>query len=124
MTESVFGSLDEAAALFAKQEPRELSIVDVLGGGRIALEVANTQLGLALAEDEIDYLVASFTQLGRNPTDVELMMFAQANSEHCRHKIFNASWTLDGVEQPHSLFKMIKHPMSAGGEDVLSALCR
>ncbi|MEY4588103.1 MAG: hypothetical protein RL497_179 [Pseudomonadota bacterium] len=121
MTETVFASLDEAAALFAKQEPRELSLVDIIGGGRIALEVANTQLGLALAEDEIDYLVESFTQLGRNPTDVELMMFAQANSEHCRHKIFNASWTLDGVEQPHSLFKMIKNTYERGGEDVLSA---
>ncbi|RYD91389.1 MAG: phosphoribosylformylglycinamidine synthase, partial [Sphingobacteriales bacterium] len=118
---TVFASLDEAAALFARQEPRELSAVDLIGGGRIALEVANTQLGLALADDEIDYLVESFIQLGRNPTDVELMMFAQANSEHCRHKIFNASWTLDGVEQPHSLFKMIKNTYERGGEDVLSA---
>ena len=71
--------------------------VDVLGGGKGALETANTQFGLALAADEIDYLVQAFTQLQRNPTDVELMMFAQANSEHCRHKIFNAQFTIDGV---------------------------
>jgi phosphoribosylformylglycinamidine synthase len=78
-------------------------------GGKAALLAANTEFGLALAADEIDYLVAAFTQLQRNPTDVELMMFAQANSEHCRHKIFNAQFTIDGVAQPHSLFGMIRH---------------
>jgi phosphoribosylformylglycinamidine synthase len=121
MTETVYAHLDDAAALFVRQEPRPLHQVDILSGGRIALEVANSQLGLALADDEIDYLVSSFLQLGRNPTDVELMMFAQANSEHCRHKIFNASWTLDGVEQPHSLFKMIKNTYEKAGDNVLSA---
>ena len=78
-------------------------------------------LGLALAEDEIDYLVENFTKLGRNPNDIELMMFAQANSEHCRHKIFNADWTIDGVEQPKSLFKMIKNTYETTPEHVLSA---
>ena len=121
MVEVVYGSLDAAAALFAKHDPKPLLYVDILEGGRIALEVANAQLGLALAEDEIDYLVASFRDLQRNPTDVELMMFAQANSEHCRHKIFNASWTIDGESQPISLFKMIKNTYELGGENVLSA---
>jgi phosphoribosylformylglycinamidine synthase len=79
--------------LFAQAEPAPLTCVDLLGGGRAALATANRELGLALAEDEIDYLVDCFRQLARNPTDVELMMFAQANSEHCRHKIFNADWT-------------------------------
>ena len=83
--------------------------VDVLGGGRAALEAANAQFGLALADDEIDYLVEAFRGLGRNPTDVELMMFAQANSEHCRHKIFNAGFTIDGAPQDKSLFGMIRH---------------
>ncbi|MGK9518066.1 hypothetical protein O6467_25240, partial [Salmonella enterica subsp. enterica] len=83
--------------------------VDILGEGRSALEAANTKLGLALAQDEIDYLMNAFTSLGRNPTDIELYMFAQANSEHCRHKIFNADWVIDGQEQPKSLFKMIKN---------------
>ena len=90
MTEAVLGRVEDAAVLFAAHTPRPLTTVDVLGGGRAALETANRELGLALADDEIDYLVARFTELRRNPTDVELMMFAQANSEHCRHKIFNA----------------------------------
>jgi len=109
MTESVLPALDGAAALFAELPPQPMAHVDVLGGGRAALEQANTGFGLALAEDEIDYLVDAFTKLGRNPTDVELMMFAQANSEHCRHKIFNADFTIDGVRQDKSLFGMIRH---------------
>lgn len=121
MVETVYGSLDEAAVLFERHEPRPLHVVDIISGGRIALEVANAELGLALAEDEIDYLFDNFQQLGRNPTDVELMMFAQANSEHCRHKIFNASWTLDGSEQELSLFKMIKNTYAQAGDNVLSA---
>jgi phosphoribosylformylglycinamidine synthase len=121
MVEAVFAELDDAAQLFIKEEPRQQSSIDVLGGGREALAKANIELGMALAEDEIDYLVDSFTELGRNPVDVELMMFAQANSEHCRHKIFNASWTLDGNEMPNSLFGMIKNTYEKGGEDVLSA---
>lgn len=121
MVESVFDSLEAGELLFRHEEPKPLETVDILGGGRAALEAANVDLGLALAEDEIDYLVESFQGLQRNPTDVELMMFAQANSEHCRHKIFNASWTLDGEEMPRSLFKMIKNTYEQGGEDVLSA---
>ena len=93
----------------------------VLGGGRAALLAANTAWGLALAEDEIDYLVQAFTALGRNPTDVELMMFAQANSEHCRHKVFNAELTLDGRKQPRSLFQMIRRSTEASPAGVLSA---
>ena len=93
----------------------------VIDEGRAALVTANASLGLALAEDEIDYLVDAFTELGRDPSDTELMMFAQANSEHCRHKIFNASWTIDGVDQPWSLFGMIKNTYQQGGENVLSA---
>lgn len=121
MVEAVYASLDEASVLFEQHEPRPLHIVDITTGGRIALEVANAELGLALADDEIDYLFDNFLQLGRNPTDVELMMFAQANSEHCRHKIFNASWTLDGEDQPLSLFKMIKNTYAQAGDNVLSA---
>ncbi|MBS0413262.1 MAG: phosphoribosylformylglycinamidine synthase [Proteobacteria bacterium] len=109
MTESVLASREAAQALFTALQPEPLAHVDVLAGGRAALQQANTDWGLALAADEIDYLVQAFTRLGRNPTDVELMMFAQANSEHCRHKIFNADWRIDGVAQPHSLFGMIRH---------------
>ena len=109
MTESVVGGIDDAVALFAELPAQPMAHVDVLGGGRGALVEANTAFGLALAADEIDYLVEAFTRLGRNPSDVELMMFAQANSEHCRHKIFNADFVIDGVAQPHSLFAMIRH---------------
>lgn len=121
MVETVFDSLEAAEQIFSSQAPAPQTSVDILGGGRDALVAANKSLGLALADDEIDYLVDSFKTLGRNPVDVELMMFAQANSEHCRHKIFNASWTIDGVEQERSLFKMIKNTNEVGGEDVLSA---
>lgn len=121
MVEQVLSDLDAASGLFDQTEPAPLSTVDILGGGRAALVAANTNLGLALAEDEIDYLVTAFEELQRNPTDVELMMFAQANSEHCRHKIFNASWTIDGEEQDHSLFQMIKNTNNLHGEGVLSA---
>ena len=109
MTESVVQDLDDAAALFAELPAQPMAQVDVLGGGRAALVEANTRFGLALAADEIDYLVDAFTRLGRNPSDVELMMFAQANSEHCRHKIFNADFVIDGEARPHSLFGMIRH---------------
>jgi len=121
MVESVLTDLAQAEALFRHDQPAPMTQVDVLGGGRAALAQANVELGLALAEDEIDYLVASFNDLQRNPTDVELMMFAQANSEHCRHKIFNADWVVDGEAQSHSLFKMIKNTYACGGEGVLSA---
>jgi phosphoribosylformylglycinamidine synthase len=109
MTESVVADRSAAAALFTELQPAPMEHVDVLAGGRAALEAANTRFGLALADDEIDYLVTAFTGLARNPTDVELMMFAQANSEHCRHKIFNAQFTIDGVPQEKSLFGMIRN---------------
>jgi phosphoribosylformylglycinamidine synthase len=116
MTEAVFGSLDDAEKLYHEAQPAPLSTVDILGGGKAALVAANSDMGLALSPDEIDYLVENFTRIGRNPTDVELMMFAQANSEHCRHKIFNASWVIDGVEQAQSLFGMIRntHKLNPG----------
>lgn len=109
MTESVVADRSAAAGLFTELQPAPMEHVDVLAGGRAALEAANTRFGLALADDEIDYLVTAFTGLARNPTDVELMMFAQANSEHCRHKIFNAQFTIDGVAQDKSLFGMIRN---------------
>lgn len=109
MTESAMSSRGQAHALFTELHPAPMAHVDILAGGRTALEQANTQFGLALADDEIDYLVKAFSELGRNPTDVELMMFAQANSEHCRHKIFNAQFTIDGVAQDKSMFGMIRH---------------
>ena len=109
MTESALADLSAARALFTPLQPEPMARVDVLGSGRAALEQANADWGLALSGDEIDYLLQAFTRLGRNPSDVELMMFAQANSEHCRHKIFNARFTIDGQPQPHSLFAMIRH---------------
>ncbi len=108
MTEAVLERWEAADALFRHFAPRPLATIPVRGGGRAAIEAANAALGLALADDEIDYLVDEFTRLGRDPTDVELTMFAQANSEHCRHKIFNAAWTIDGEPMPESLFGMIR----------------
>jgi phosphoribosylformylglycinamidine synthase len=121
MTQIIVSQLEQAAVLFSHAEPKPLTAIDVLGGGRAALETANTELGLALAEDEIDYLVNAFIGLKRNPHDIELMMFAQANSEHCRHKIFNASWDIDGQSQEKSLFGMIKNTYVMHSEGVLSA---
>ncbi|RUO69859.1 phosphoribosylformylglycinamidine synthase [Pseudidiomarina sediminum] len=121
MTESVMDDMQAASCLFAAAEPAPLASVDILAGGRDALAKANISMGLALADDEVDYLYENFTQLGRNPNDIELYMFAQANSEHCRHKIFNADWTIDGKEQIKSLFKMIKNTYEATPEYVLSA---
>ena len=109
MTEIVLRSAQDAAGLFRELDAKPLASIDVLAGGKDALVQANSELGLALSDDEIDYLVNAFTQANRNPTDVELMMFAQANSEHCRHKIFNADWTIDGAKQDKSLFAMIKN---------------
>ncbi|HEX5864463.1 MAG TPA: phosphoribosylformylglycinamidine synthase [Casimicrobiaceae bacterium] len=109
MTEAVFPSLDDAGRLFTHFGPQPLATIDLITRGRAAIYDANAALGLALAPDEIDYLADHFSREGRNPTDVELMMFAQANSEHCRHKIFNADWIVDGVKQPQSLFAMIRH---------------
>ncbi|MCO4837790.1 MAG: phosphoribosylformylglycinamidine synthase [Oceanospirillaceae bacterium] len=121
MVEQTLTSLEQAQGLFVQTQPAPLERVDILQGGRAALVRANISLGMALADDEIDYLVAAFVELGRNPTDVELMMFAQANSEHCRHKIFNASWSIDGEDQNLSLFKMIKNTNALNGKGVLSA---
>ena len=121
MTESVFSQVEEAERLFHHAEPAPVSSVDILGGGRDALVKANVDLGLALAEDEIDYLVENFQELKRNPHDIELMMFAQANSEHCRHKIFNADWVIDGKQQPKSLFAMIRNTYQKNPQGVLSA---
>ncbi|WP_296490741.1 phosphoribosylformylglycinamidine synthase [Rhodoferax sp.] len=121
MTESVMFDRAAAHGLFASLPAAPMAHVDVLGGGKAALLGANTEFGLALADDEMDYLVQAFTQLQRNPTDVELMMFAQANSEHCRHKIFNAQFTIDGVAQPHSLFGMIRHTHQTNPQHMLVA---
>jgi phosphoribosylformylglycinamidine synthase len=121
MMEVVFAELTDASSLFHRSEPAPLASVDLLGGGKTALTEANQRMGLALADDEIDYLFENFTALGRNPNDIELYMFAQANSEHCRHKIFNADWTIDGVAQPKSLFKMIKNTYEKTPDFVLSA---
>ncbi|MFB9886806.1 phosphoribosylformylglycinamidine synthase [Balneatrix alpica] len=121
MVQTVFTEVAQLAVLFNRHEPKPLGRVDVLAGGRAALEQANRTLGLALAEDEIDYLLNAFIELQRNPTDVELMMFAQANSEHCRHKIFNASWDIDGEAQEKSLFAMIRNTHQLHSEGVLSA---
>ena len=120
MTESELSSIDEAHSIFDDFEPQPFECVDILANGKSALESANTTLGLALSSGEIDYLVDNFTKLKRNPTDVELMMFAQANSEHCRHKIFNADWTIDGVEQAKSLFAMIRNTYHQHPEGLLS----
>jgi phosphoribosylformylglycinamidine synthase len=109
MTDTVLSDFAQAEKLFHHVEPQPLRAVDILGGGAAALVQANREWGLALSGDEIDYLVENFTRIGRNPTDVELMMFAQANSEHCRHKIFNADWVIDGKPKPHSLFGMIRN---------------
>ncbi|WP_039959852.1 phosphoribosylformylglycinamidine synthase [endosymbiont of Riftia pachyptila] len=121
MTEVVLAGMDEADCLFSHAEPKPFTRVDLLEGGRPALERANGELGLALSDDEIDYLLESFQGLGRNPSDVELMMFAQANSEHCRHKIFNADWIIDGEPQQRSLFKMIRNTTDCSPDGVLSA---
>ncbi|MDH5356572.1 MAG: phosphoribosylformylglycinamidine synthase, partial [Gammaproteobacteria bacterium] len=121
MVEQVFESLDACKALFEAHQPKPVNQIELNSGGRGALAEANIELGLALSNDEIDYLFDAYTELARNPTDVELMMFAQANSEHCRHKIFNADWTIDGVEQDISLFKMIKNTFAMHSDGILSA---
>jgi phosphoribosylformylglycinamidine synthase len=120
MTETVLTSSVQAQTLFDSAAPRPLVQVG-LAGGRAALAAANRELSLALSADEIDYLLAAFARLGRDPTDVELMMFAQANSEHCRHKIFNAEFVIDGVVQPKSMFAMIRNTHARAPAGVLSA---
>ena len=121
MTENLLTDLDAASALFEHAEPPPFRRIDVLGHGHDAIREADRELGLALAPDEVDYLVTSFRELERNPSDVELMMFAQANSEHCRHKIFNADWTIDGKPRDTSLFEMIRNTTRQSPDGVLSA---
>ena len=121
MTESVLPDFQTASKLFHHLESETFSTVDVLGGGKEALVKANTEMGLALSSDEIDYLVENYQALQRNPSDVELMMFAQANSEHCRHKIFNADFILNGEKQPKSLFGMIRDTHNAHPEGTVVA---
>ncbi len=121
MVQVVMDSIADTEVLFKRAEPEPLKSVDLLEGGKQALIEANRSWGLALAEDEINYLYDSFMQLGRNPNDIELMMFAQANSEHCRHKIFNASWSIDNQARDNSLFGMIRHTYKTSPAGVLSA---
>ncbi len=121
MTETVFERMEDAARLFGRETPRRPERVPVLDDGRDALVKANVKLGLALDSEEIDYLVASFSSLRRDPTDVELMMFAQANSEHCRHKIFKADFIVDGDPKPRSLFGMIRNTHEHSPAGPLSA---
>lgn len=121
MTQSVLTGIDQAQGLFLAGSPGDLVHVALGAEPQAALAEANARLGLALADDEIDYLVDRYAELGRDPTDAELFMFAQANSEHCRHKVFNASWTVDGEEQDKSLFGMIKHTHQQSPAHTLSA---
>ena len=121
MTQAVFADTASLEVLFSKEEPRPLNVIPVLDQGRDALVKADKEMGLALSSDEIDYLVKNFTELKRNPTDVELYMFAQANSEHCRHKVFGAEWTIDGVKQDKSLFQMIKNTYQLHNSNIFSA---
>ncbi len=121
MTEMVLPDLEQAEVLFQHHEPAPLRVVDLDGDPRAALQRINREMGLALTADEIDYLAESYAELGRNPTDVELMMFAQANSEHCRHKIFNANWVIDGERQDRSLFDMIRNTYTHAPQGILSA---
>ena len=121
MTEAVLGSADEAGLLFQSREPDPLCVIRIEEHGRTALDAANHSLGLALSAAEIDYLLVNYRNIGRNPTDAELMMFAQANSEHCRHKIFNADWVVDGAASAASLFDMIRATTEASPHGVLSA---
>src|SRR5690606_18158391 len=121
MTESFVTAGGELERVFERHTPAPLATVPLLKAGRAALERADRELGLALSDDEIDYLVDAFGKLGRDPTDVELMMFAQANSEHCRHKIFNADWIIDGQPQDRSLFAMIRNTHAGNPGGVLSA---
>ncbi|HVF34143.1 MAG TPA: phosphoribosylformylglycinamidine synthase, partial [Candidatus Saccharimonadia bacterium] len=121
MTQSILAGLPDAGALFAAGAPGRLVRIALGADPVAALRDANRALGLALADDEIEYLATRYGELARDPTDAELMMFAQANSEHCRHKVFNASWTVDGAAQPQSLFAMIKHTHAVSPQHTLSA---
>ncbi|STZ08501.1 Phosphoribosylformylglycinamidine synthase [Moraxella caprae] len=121
MTQSLSHELSAVKALFGDDKPASLTHIDIMGQGRSALVQANREFGFALSDEDMDYLVKHFNILARNPTDVELMMFAQANSEHCRHKIFNSEWMIGGKKQDKSLFKMIKNTHETSPEGILSA---
>lgn len=121
MMQVVLGDFEAAAALFSEQQPAPYKTVALSTGGRAALEEANVSLGLALSPEEMDYLLESFKNLGRDPSDIELYMFAQMNSEHCRHKVFNAKWEIDGESQDKSLFGMVRNTFEATPDYVLSA---
>ena len=121
MTQEVLTEFDQLDVIFQTEDPLPHSTVPILSKGQEALEKANTDLGLALNDQEIQYLLEQFQRLDRDPTDAELMMFAQANSEHCRHKVFNAEWTIDGKKEELSLFDMVKHTYKSNPEGVLSA---
>ncbi|MFT5425896.1 MAG: phosphoribosylformylglycinamidine synthase [Gammaproteobacteria bacterium] len=121
MTETVMEDFNQATVLFQSSDAAPLKMIELLAAGKKALELANTEMGLALSASEIDYLLDSYKDIGRNPTDVELMMFAQANSEHCRHKIFNSNWTIDGEKKSNTLFDMIRQTHKKNPGKVLSA---
>ncbi len=121
MIEMMLTDMEAASCLFEHHEPQPGETIKILEKGVDALNEANLRLGLAMSADEIDYLMAHFTSVERNPVDAELMMFAQANSEHCRHKIFNADWVIDGEQQDRSLFNMIRNTYESHSVDVLSA---
>lgn len=121
MTQVVLEHMDDASRLFERATPAPLGHVATTTHGHDAIRAANARHGLALADDEIDYLAEQYAALGRDATDVELMMFAQANSEHCRHKIFKASWTVDGEQKTRSLFDMIQNTHEVAGDYTLSA---
>jgi phosphoribosylformylglycinamidine synthase len=121
MVESVLDSLDSAKQLFVASTPKPFATIDILAGGKDTLAKANKELGTAMDDGEIGYLVDAFTEIGRNPTDVEIMTFGAVNSEHTRHKIFNADWIVDGKKQPKGLFNMIRNTYEQKSDDILSA---
>ena len=121
MTQKVFASFDQLGVLFMHEEPKKLVEIPILTEGRDALARADKEMGLALSEPEKDYLISSFKALHRNPTDVELYMFAEMNSEHCRHKVFGAEWTIDGEKKDLSLFQMIQNTYKLHSTNILSA---
>ena len=121
MTQEVIVDIEEASSIFSSQKPGPFKEIDIFSSGLQELEEANSNLGLALNEDEIEYLYKNYKETNSNPTDAELMMFAQANSEHCRHKIFNADWSVDGSSMPNSLFGMIRNTHKVNPSGVLSA---
>ena len=121
MTQSIYSTTEELAEFFFELDKRSLGEIDIISGGKKALEDANTKYGFAISNDEIDYLLDFYNSINRNPTDAELMMFSQANSEHCRHKIFNTDWQVDGEEKEDSLFQLIKKTSKESPKNIISA---